>query len=429
LRCVRADPARRCESSLIIWIVILLLFIASLVAAYFASRYWHWAHVTLVVFIFLAAVGYFVLAAEVLRINAVLRKQANDLEAQLAQAKSNIDALDRGSKSTQVINQLLGLEVHIPEEAEEVPSTSELEHRLYLVTRLRGRVWRKVAPAGFDPQTGTVKVTVESPQPSGIEPGRIMFLFEDGPPAHPDPTQGPQYLGEFRVTDAAAQQVTLVTVNELDGVEKERLARSPGNWALYESMPVDQLDLFAGKNADELRKLLPEASVEEYIRQGTPAGPDDDEWHVVGYDEEGNLLGPNDIGKAVKKVYQRRLRDYATEFGELNRQRVMLMASVAGVTEDNARLKAAQASAEKLSAFREEEIRKLNVDLAGVTKERALIEKHLATVEQQLATTRKLLDQAIAENRRLSDDLTRRENERLQRSGSAPVRGPLAATP
>ena len=94
---------------------------------------------------------------------------------------------------------------------------------------------------------------------------------------------------------------------------------------------------------------------------------------------------PNDIGKAVKKVYQRRLRDYATEFGELNRQRVMLMASIAAVTEDNARLKTAPASAEKLGAFREEEIRKLNIDLAGVTKERAIIEKHLATVEQQLA--------------------------------------------
>lgn len=420
---------------MIIWIVILVLFIASLVAAYFASRYWHWAHVTLVVFIFLSAVGYFVLAAEVLRINAVLRRQANQLEAQLAQTRDQIDALGRGTKNTQLVNQMRGLpgsaegsELQIPEEADELPSIGQLEHELHLVTRLRGRVWRKVAPAGFDPQTGTVEVTITSPQPSGLEPGRILFLFEDGPPAHPEPEEGPQYLGEFRVTEAAGQQATLVTVNKLDDVEKERIARSPGNWAMYETMPVDAVELFAGKSEEELKKLLPEDSVEEYIRQGTPAGPDDDEWHVVGYDEEGNQLGPNDIGKAVKKTYQRRLRDYATEFAEMNRHRVMLLANVAAVAEDNARLKAAQESAEKLGAFREEEIRKLTIDLTGVKKERAIIEAHLATVRQQLATTRKLLDEAIAENRRLADDLARREAQRQERSGNAPSRGPLAVS-
>ena len=411
---------------MIIWIVILLLFIASIVAAYFGSRYWHWAHVTLVVLIFLSAVGYFVLAAETLRINAVLRKQANQLESQLSQAKTELDALARGTKNSQVINQLSGLEVHIPEEAEEVPSAGELEHRLHLVTRLRGQVWRKVAPAGFDPQTGTVTVTIDSPQPSGIAPDKILFLFEDGPPTQPDPTQGPQYLGEFRVTESAGQQVKMVTVNQLDDVEKQRLAKSPGNWALYETMPVDQSDIFAGLTAEQLKKILPAASVEEYIREGTPAGPDDDEWHVVGYDEDGNQVGPNDMAKAVKKVYHRRLRDYASEFADLNRRRVMLLRSIEAVSDDNEQLKVALASAEKLGAFREEEIRKLTIDLAGVTKERQLIEKHLATVQAQLATARKLLDQAIIENRRLADELARREAP--PRSGSVSAPGPLAVS-
>ena len=165
------------------------------------------------------------------------------------------------------------------------------------------------------------------------------------------------------------------------------------------------------------------------MRQGTPAGPDDDEWHVVGYDEDGNQLGPDDLAKAVKKTYQRRLRDYATEFAELNRRRVLLLANIEAVTEDNLKLKAALASAEKLGAFREDEIRKLTIDLAGVTKERVLIEQHLAAVEQQLATARKLLDQAIAENRRLADELARREALGTERSGKAASPGPLAASP
>jgi hypothetical protein len=423
---------------LIIWIVILLLFIASIVAAYFGARYWHWAHVTLVVFIFMAAVGFFVLAAETLRINAVLRKQVNQLDTQLTQVKANLDGLDRGTGNAQVINQLAGLEVHIPEEATEIPSISELEHDLHLATRLRGQVWRNVVPGQFDPQTGTLEVSIvppkpaaeeedgqaapPAPQPAGIAANKILFVFESGPPDAADPTQGAQYLGEFRVTEAAGLQATLVTVNELDDYEKQRLANSRGPWSMYETMPVDQLELFAGLSEEQLKKLLPEASVEEYIRQGTPAGPDDDEWHVVGFDADENRLGPNDLDKAVKKTYQRRLRDYATDLSELNRRRVILLASIAAVTQDNALLSTALASAKKLEAFRTEEIRKLQIDLAGVQKEREIIERHLATVEQQLATARQILDQAIAKNRQLADELARRGS----RSGSAPAKGPLA---
>ena len=58
-------------------------------------------------------------------------------------------------------------------------------------------------------------------------------------------------------------------------------------------------------------------------------------------------------------------------------------------------------------------------------KEREIIEQHLATVEQQLATARQLLDQAIAENRRLADELGRRDGSR---SGTAPAKGPLAVS-
>lgn len=411
---------------MILWIVILLLFIVSLVAAYFGARYWHWAHVTIVVLIFLAAVGYLLLAAETLRINAVLRKQANQLETQLAEVQVNLEALERGTKSGQVISRLNGLPgtaegevLQLPEDIEELPSITDVKHQLFLATRLRGRVWRKVTPGQFDPQTGTVDVSVESPQPSGIEQGRVLFAFEQGKPALPDPTQGAQYLGEFRVTKADAQQATLVSVNELDKVERERLANSRGPWALYETMPVDQLELFAGLDEKQLRKLLPAASVEEYIRQGTPAGPDDDEWHVIGFDDNGNQVGPDNMDKAVKKVYQRRLRDYAADFAELNERRVMLLANIAAVSKDIERLQAAQVSAKKLEAFRTDEVQKLKIDLAGVEKERAIIEAHQAQVEQQLATARKLLDQAIAENRRLADELARREAPATPRSGNA----------
>ena len=413
-----------------ILILILVLFIASIVAAYFGARTWHWAHVILVVAIFMATVGFFILAAETLRINAILRTQANQLEAELNQVNARIDGLERGTGDSQVINELAADEVQILEAAEEIPSLADLDHRLHLATRLRGRVWRKVVPAGFDPQTDTVVATIESPQPSGVEPDTILFLFELGEPTLPDPTRGPQYLGEFRVREVAGQQVSLVAVNQLDDFERQRLAASQGPWALHETMPIDQHELFAGLSEEELRKLLPEESVTEYIRQGTPAGPDDDEWHRAGFDEEGKPLGPDDIDKAAKVLYERRLRDYSLEFAEMARRRVVLLANIAAVTNDNQRLKAALASAEKLRAFREEELRKLGIDLAGVTKERTIIETHLATVERQLANAQQLLGQSLAENRRLADELARLQaqwGELLEeRSSTVPADGPLA---
>jgi hypothetical protein len=421
--CAAAAPCHS-EISVYVLIVLLLLLIASIAAAYYGARTWHWAHTTLVVLVFLAAAGFFILASETLRINAVLRNQANRLETELAQVTTRNEALLHGTRNAQVIGALAADEVAIPEDAEKIPSLADLNHQLHMVTRLRGSVWRKVTPANFDPQTGAVTVTVESPQPSGIAADTILYAFEEGPAGQPDPASGAQFLGEFRVKDVAGQQATLIPVNLLDELEQRRLTSSRGPWALYETMPIDQNEIFAGLSEDKLRELLPAESVEEYIRQGTPAGPDDDEWHVEGFDEDDNPVGLDDMGKATKKLYQRRLRDYSVEFAELNQRRVVLMANMEAVVSDNEKLKAALASAEQLGAFRDEEIRKLTIDLAGLKKERTIIDKHLATVEQQLANARRLLDQAIAENRRLADELARRS----QRSSAVPAEGPLAAS-
>ena len=120
-------------------------------------------------------------------------------------------------------------------------------------------------PSSFDPATGTLEIAIvppkpapvaegeepatptpPAPEPVGISANKILFLFEAGPPNTADPTQGAQYLGEFRVAKADGLQATLVTVNELDEYEKQRLANSRGPWSMYETMPVDQLELFAG---------------------------------------------------------------------------------------------------------------------------------------------------------------------------------------
>jgi uncharacterized membrane-anchored protein YhcB (DUF1043 family) len=416
---------------LYILIGILLLFIVSVVAAYFGARTWHWAHVVLVVAVFLAAVGFFVLAAETLRATAVLRSQVNKTQRELDKVVAKNTALEKGTKDQQIIGQLTGDEVKIPEGTEVAPGIPDLEHRLFLVERDRGRVWRDAAPAGVDAKgdTVTVKATIESPQPSGVAKDTILYLFEQGEPASPDPTRGPQFLGEFRVADVADKQVTLVSVQQLDDFDRKRLATSKGPWALHETMPVDQYKLFEGLTEEQLRKWLPEKSVQEYLRHGTAATPDDDQWHRLGLDEDGKPVGPDNMDKAAKVLYQRRLRDYAVEFDELARGRVVLLANIAAVTKDNERLKAAEVSAKQLQAFREEEQRKLGVDLAGITKERAAIEQHLARVQQELAKERDDLTKMLSENARLSEQLTRLERQRKdlieKKSSSVAAEPPL----
>jgi hypothetical protein len=299
--------------------------------------------------------------------------------------------------------------VQISDGAEQIPSLGDLNHQLDMETRLRGRVWRKVMPTGFEPATETLHITVETPQPSGIDKDSIVFLFEQGEPTKPDPTKGPQYLGEFRVTEAAGQTAMLVSVQLLDDFEKQRIARSRGPWALYETMPVDRFDIFKGLSEEQLRKWLPEKSIQEYLRHGTTANRDDDEFRRAG------------------DLYQRRLRDYASEFDALARQRIVMLADMAAVTKDNERLKSSFASAKETEAFRQEELRKLGIDRAGVVKEREIMERHLAMVQQQLANAKQLLAQALAENRRLADRLAGRQSPPAGPGASgAPARGPLA---
>ena len=64
--------------------VIILLLLASFVFTFLGARTWHWGYVLLVEFIFLASVGFFLLASETLRINGVLRGQIRTAEKQLA---------------------------------------------------------------------------------------------------------------------------------------------------------------------------------------------------------------------------------------------------------------------------------------------------------------------------------------------------------
>jgi hypothetical protein len=377
----------------VILYIIGALALAAIVFAFLSAKTWHWGYVLVVVGIFFSTLGYFILAAEVLRINAVLRKQVNDLETRLATFEGQNAALEKGSDEAAVINQLRNAEVRIEEDQETLPSMAELEHQLLLAARERGRAWWN------------------SPAPAGIRPESVVVLFEAGEPSLPAEGQppGPQYLGEFRVTAAAAQTATLQPVLPLDDFERQRLASSRGPWIMYDLMPADRYKIFAGMTEEQLRQKLPPKSVEEYIRHGKEPAEGEDPLRVAGFDESGKRLPPDAVASAAKKEYQRRLRDYSVEFSELARQRLVLSVEMAAGKKDLEQFQTALKSAEQLGAFREDEIKKLNGDLAGATKDQQAIERHLAQLKQQLARGNQLLADTLRRNSELARQLAARE--------------------
>ena len=350
--------------TLIVQIVLGLLLLVGLVTIIMSSKNWHWTQLVLVLFIFFAAIGFLFLAAETVRIHQNLRAGIPKLEKQLSSVQQQNDEFQHGTPDK--------------------PGILELDHRLKIVTRERGRVWRNVMPAGQVDQQGQLSVEITKPQPHGLEKDAIVYAFKSGEPNAADPASGAEYLGEFRVTDVQPGGATLEPVLLLDDRTRRRLDASEGPWSLYETMPIDRHRLFAGFPAEKIREMLPAASVEEYLRHGSLATDDDDQWHIIGLDENGERVGPDSVDQAVKRLFDRDLRDYAFIFNQLAGQKVSILARLRAVTKDNAMLVAALQGAEATGQFRQQQIDALSSDLAGMKQDRAAIESHRDAVLSQL---------------------------------------------
>ena len=223
--------------ALVVQILLAILLLAGLVTFGLAFKRWHWSLVLLVGGIMLFAAVYLILAAETIRINRNLR-------ANLARLEQDIERLDKQN-------------YEFKHGAGDTPGIVHLTHRLQMLTRDRGRVWRQVAPAGPLDDQGRRAVAIPSPAPHGLEPNTVVYAFEAGNSNPASPESGRQYLGEFRVVEANETGVLLESVNILDQRTGERLASSQGPWNLYESMPADRYSTFAELDEAELRERLP----------------------------------------------------------------------------------------------------------------------------------------------------------------------------
>ncbi len=367
-------------------ILIGLALLVGLVAIFLSAQNWHWTQVVLVACILVAAAGVLYTTTKTAATHEKLRAGIPRLEKQLADLRERNRLLWQGTDSQTGIRQL--------------------EQRLKIVSRERGRVWRAVQPADpLDPQ-GQISVKVPRPTPHGLAPDTVVFAFETGQPNPASPADGPQYLGEFRVTAVQQDGAQLEPTQLLDEQSALRLQQSQGPWSLYETMPADRHKLFAGLSAEELRQLLPEPSVQEYLRHGQPATPDDDQQDVIGLDQDGQRVDLDQPAAVVQRVYDRPLRDYAYLCSELAAQRVLILAQIRAVTEDNQRRTQALRSAEKLSVFREHQKVLLAQDLADMQSDRTAIESHHDLLQRQLHNAQAQIEARLAGNVRLARQLT-----------------------
>jgi hypothetical protein len=391
---------------LVIQIVLAVVVLVALIATFLSSKNWHWGQVVLALGLFLAAVGYTILAADVVRIQRNLRSRIPTNEEKLAKFERQNEALLHGSGDPKLIGSLFAGESPVDQSAERIDGIGQLEHRMHLMTRVRGRVWRGVMPAGPMSDSGQIEVTIPKPKPHGLTKETILYAFEKGNPNAASPDQGPQYLGEFRVESTSEGGAVLVPILQMDQRVADRLASSEGPWSLYETMPIDRHDLFAGIPEEVLMQSLPPESVEEYVRQGSPATEDDDQWHSAWFNAAGQRVGPEDTDQHETRRFDRPLRDYAFMFSETAHQRVLLINQARALIADNKKLQDALASAKEMNKKRQQQLQLLTEDLAGMRADRQAIQSFLEKIRHQLEQVNTKLDQTLAENGRLVREYT-----------------------
>src|SRR3954452_15553737 len=93
--------------------VLIVLALASFVIAFFSARTWHWGYVVVVELIFLSTMGFFLLASETVRIDAVYRTKINKDQSDFHKVDAQIDALQNGTDNGSIIGQLSGGETPV----------------------------------------------------------------------------------------------------------------------------------------------------------------------------------------------------------------------------------------------------------------------------------------------------------------------------
>lgn len=353
--------------------------------------------------IFLAAAGLFYMTARALKTQETWRlaakKHQDALQAVVAENKT---LLEGGAA---------------PESAKGIVQLKRELHRQQVG---RGRVWRKCEPRSVAAE-GAVKLALplvegaDKQPPHGITAKMKVYLFEG--------TQGKdggKYLGEFVATEVGERDLGLQPARKLAAEEVQLLNQAEGRarqsglgWTMYEALPADEHELFAGLKDDALRAILPESVLREYARHGQPAeASDPDERRADG-------------------KYVRRLRDYGPVLERYSNLRTELADALESGKRDKECLEEAVAHSKADEEYCRAELAKLKAELGKATAERGAVVEHLRRLDAALAQQVKANAQAIELNQAMAAEITRHQLEAARvidrRTGAMAQAGPAAA--
>ena len=235
-----------------------LLVILGLVAIVMSRTTWRIPMLILMFFILIGSLGLFFMSAKTLRTR-------ENWEDAVAAYRAKIKIAEDGEvRQNQVVQK--GIEQLTAERR-------RLDEEVTAAMAERGRVWRDAIRDRVD-LDGTITATFDQWPPEGLEPKSTVFVFEEK-----DVEKGGKYLGEFTVRDIDKQRkdVKLSPSNTMVQRELNLISASKGPWVFYEIMPIDSRTLFAEKDRNELKALLPPSTVEQYEHDQRPAKPGDPE--------------------------------------------------------------------------------------------------------------------------------------------------------
>ncbi|HXT60617.1 MAG TPA: hypothetical protein VN699_18395 [Pirellulales bacterium] len=277
------------------------------------------------------------------------------------------------------------------------PGIGQLEVALHDLLVDRGKVW-KCVPQRPDPANLAVVVAVELPDPHRIQYKSVLYAFEYLEPEQPAASR---YMGEFKVANVAEKAVMLQLTMKPSERQWKQIAGSQKPWLLYERMPVDRSDMFAGLDQQQLAALMPGVPAEvldEYFRDGKEAKADDPEARVMN-------------GK-----YERPLRDYVVYFHALHGEITSLQDKIAAATTDLAIAEKTRDDVKKQIDLSQNRIEKeLQPQLKQVSAERDLVDEKVKQMQTAVAETRARVDKKIAENKRLLAQWTKMQFEAAER--------------
>jgi hypothetical protein len=270
------------------------------------------------------------------------------------------------------------------------PGIRRLRLDVHKMVLNRGRVWRNCTARVTNAETGVLSVTTDQPQPHGIADKSVLYLFSQA-----DFQKGGRYLGEFRVTgvDEAKKMVALQPSMKLSERELKRLADQKGSVVMYEIMPADTHQAFAGVNPADLKAMIPEQTLAEYTRDGQAANADDPPRRKV---KDGD-----------KEKYVRRLRDYRVSTTGLFRDRMILNNRIAAVNADIGRVAAAAAESKRQEEYCRSQIDSLKKEVAEARRELDAVVSHRKAIQSKLDELKQAIEAGIASNQAMAGELGR----------------------